>query len=47
MSEKKDIPATRAHIHKGSVLPASPAKIPAPAVKPTEGARPNPPTKSK
>jgi hypothetical protein len=49
MTDKKDVP-TRPSIgmdHKGAVLPSAPSKAPMPAVKPTEGAKPNPPVKSK
>lgn len=49
MTEKKDIPA-RPSIgmdHKGAVLPSAPSKAPMPPVKPTEGAKPSPPSKAK
>jgi len=46
MNDRKD-PREKLHEDKGAVLPVAPATVPMPKVKPTEGARPDKPTKAK
>jgi hypothetical protein len=49
MTDKKITPArpSMSLDHKGTVLPPAAPKVPMPPIKPTQGAKPSQPTKSK